>query len=253
MLWKAADLMNSALQATDGRIGSVADFLFDDERWSVRWLVVDTGSWLSGRKVLVPASHVGQPRADAPVIAVDLTMAQVEASPDVATEEPVSRQMEEQLYGHFGGQPYWTMMPPIAAGSVAGLGYPVTRAMTAPPADAGVDVGAAGDPHLRSMKEVRGYHIRAADGEIGHCEAFLLEDEDWSIRHLIVDTRNWWPGKKVLVQPGWIESVDWSARVLRVGHTREEIKHAPEYDPDRPLAPADERTPAERRNLAGDR
>ena len=87
----------------------------------------------------------------------------------------------------------------------------------------------AWDPHLRSTHDVSGYHIQAADGEIGHVEDFIIDDETWAIRYLIVDTRNWWPGKKVLVSPQWIERVSWSESKVFVNLSRETIKQSPEY------------------------
>jgi hypothetical protein len=82
---------------------------------------------------------------------------------------------------------------------------------------------------LRSTHEVTDYHIQAADGEIGHVEDFIIDDETWAIRYLIIDTRNWLPGKKVLVSPQWIERVSWSERKVFVNHTREIIRQSPEY------------------------
>ena len=87
----------------------------------------------------------------------------------------------------------------------------------------------AWDPHLRSTHDVSGYHIQAADGEIGHVEDFIIDDETWAIRYLVIDTRNWWPGKKVLVSPQWIERVSWDESKVFVNLSRETIKQSPEY------------------------
>ena len=65
------------------------------------------------------------------------------------------------------------------------------------------------DSHLRSTEAVSGYHMEATDGEIGHLDGFIIDDEAWTIRYIEVATRNWWPGKKVLVSPAWIEGVSW--------------------------------------------
>jgi sporulation protein YlmC with PRC-barrel domain len=87
----------------------------------------------------------------------------------------------------------------------------------------------AWDPHLRSTHDVSGYHIQATDGEIGHVEDFIIDDETWAIRYLIVDTRNWWPGKRILVSPQWIERVSWNESKVFVNLSREAIKASPEY------------------------
>jgi hypothetical protein len=85
------------------------------------------------------------------------------------------------------------------------------------------------DTHLRSTREVTSYHLHALDGEIGHVDDFIIDDDTWAIRYLVVATKNWWPGKKVLISPRWIESVSWDDRKVVIGLSRETIKAAPEY------------------------
>ena len=75
-------------------------------------------------------------------------------------------------------------------------------------------------------KAVTGYHIEATDGEIGHVDGFVVDDEAWAIRYIEVATRNWWPGKKVLVSPAWIERVSWPDSKVYAGLSREAIKSA---------------------------
>jgi hypothetical protein len=91
------------------------------------------------------------------------------------------------------------------------------------------------DPHLRSTQEMGGYNIQAADGEIGHVEDFIIDDETWAIRYLVINTHNWWPGKKVLVSPQWIERVSWSESKVFINLPREIIKQSPEYTDDSQL------------------
>jgi hypothetical protein len=92
-----------------------------------------------------------------------------------------------------------------------------------------------GDPHLRSSRAVTGYHVVASDGEVGHVDDFLIDDETWAIRYIVIDTHNWLPGKHVLLGPEWIEHIDWSARTVRVGVPRDRIKRAPEFDGSAPV------------------
>ncbi|MBK9166200.1 MAG: PRC-barrel domain-containing protein [Bryobacterales bacterium] len=92
-----------------------------------------------------------------------------------------------------------------------------------------------GDPHLRSVREVSGYRIRAADGEIGRVADFIVDTDGWAIRYLVVDTRNWLPGRKVLVAPRWVQSIDWGDRLVHVRLHREDIKNSPEFDPNEPV------------------
>lgn len=255
MLLRISSLKDLSIQASDGQIGSVSDLLFEDDTWRVRWIVVDTGQWILGRKVLLPASHVSPPRIGATSIAVDLTKHQVEDSPGSGVDLPVSRQMETSLYDHYGWAPYWgvagTMgyVPPVGYSATV---YPPAGAVAAPGvvAETGTDLDGGGrrvkepkgDPHLRSATEVTGYYIRGRDADVGHVEDLLAEGDDWTIRYFIVDTKNWWPGKMVLVETDGIDSIVWEERTVRVGRTREEIKSAPEYDPSRPI----DRYPASR-------
>jgi hypothetical protein len=216
-----------AIAASDGRLGTFSDFLFDDASWLVRWLVVDTGGWLSGRKVLLPVSalgHVNQPEHQ---FSVRLTMQQVKDSPDIDSDRPVSRQMETNIYDYYGWNPYW---------STGGYGYMGGAMIGAPylgDTPRVVDLldsrQGEGDPRLRSIEAVTGYHVHASDGEIGHVEDFLVEDEDWSIRYLVVATKNWWPGKKVLISPRSATEIDWSDKIVKLNLDRQRVRESPEY------------------------
>jgi uncharacterized protein YrrD len=250
MLLSVRELQGYTIAATDGDIGSVYDVYFDAHRWTVRYLVVDTGNWLPGRRVLIsPMSTRGAVAADER-LAVRLTRAQVESSPEADTEGPITRQYESRLVRHYGLDPYW--LGPLRWGAVP---YPlevVPPVAVTPPVDPGVEEVLAregldnvGDPHvegtqpgegqLQSAREVIGSGIQATDGELGHVEDFLIDDRSWAIRYMIVDTANWLPGKKVLVAPEWINLVSWADSRVHVSMSREQIKNAPEYDPSRPL------------------
>ena len=233
MLWKASGLKGRVITASDGKLGSVSDFLFDDGSWRLRWLVIDTGHWLSGRKVLLPMSVLGHLEPRDKEFPVRLTMQQVKDSPNVDTERPVSRQMETSVYDHYGWAPYWGTGFYMTGSGYYGGGV----GLSVPPGSARREKDLADaqrerdDPHLRSIEAVTGYHIRASDGEIGHVEDFLIEDGDWSIHYLIVDTRNWWPGKRVLVSPGSTREIDWTERLVKLNVDRQKIKDSPPYDP----------------------
>lgn len=225
MLNKAKTLTGYSLQNTDGEtIGKVKEFHFDDRHWTIRYLVVDTGNWLTGRQVLISPYALVAVNSDHQNIVAHLTKKQIEDSPTVDSDKPVSRQREEELHAYYGWSPYWSMGP------YAGVGYPVPASLSEMGgAGKGPAPKPAGDPTLRSMQQVRGYHIQGTDGEIGHVEDFIIDDETWAIRYFIIDTRNWWPGKKVLVSPHWIERVSWGESKVFVNLSREAIKHSPEY------------------------
>ena len=231
MLWDASALDGYDIEASDGRIGSVSDFLFEDTSWKVRWLVVDTGGWLSGRKVLLPLSALEKPDPSLRQLPVKLTMQRVKDSPDIDTDRPVSRQHETHIYGHYGWDPYWDSdLLPIGGGIA--LPFMETLPQSGSVSlDAIGDDAQQGDPHLRSIKAVIGFHVHATDGEIGHVADFLIDDADWSIRYIMVDTTNWWPGSRVLMPPSSVRSIDRPNRLVHLDVNRQKVKDSPRYDP----------------------
>ena len=203
------------------------DVYFDDSNWIVRYYVVDTGNWLPGRKVLIPPHLIRKTTPDHAGLPVDLTREQIRNSPDVDTDRPISRQAELVLYRHYGWTPYWFPLEPAV--SVVAEGDASEREREATSGHYG------GDPTLRSAKDVIGYHVAATDGEIGHIDDFLLDDESAKIRYAVVDTKNWLPGKHVLIAPEWIREIKWSESKLFVNATREAVRNSPEYNPVTPV------------------
>jgi hypothetical protein len=236
MLRQSSELIGYSVRARDGLIGTISDLLFDDETWTLRWAVVDTGNWISGREVLLPPSAFGTPDVAQRHFPMDLTREQIESSPELSEHEPVSRQKEIELYSHNGWLPYWYPGTNPMMGAPGYPGYvplPGGAGPDAPPmaGDPNLHADAEGDAHLRSISAVTEYYVHATDGDIGHVEEFLIDDEDWTIRYLVIDTANWWPGKMVLVSPKWIESVTWEDEHVSVRMTREQVRTSPEYDP----------------------
>ena len=221
MLFKAKTVKGYKLDSLDGEIGKVKEFYFDDQHWTIRYLVADTGNWLTGRQVLISPYALVAVVKEEQHIAINLTKKQIEDSPSLDSDKPVSQQFEEAYYGYYGwpmywGGPYmWGPYPNIVRDSerwkASNLG------------------GKAWDPHLRSTDAVSGHNIQAKDGEIGHVEDFIIDDETWAIRYIIIDTSNWWQGKKVLVSPLWIDRVSWNELKVFVSLSRESIKQSPEY------------------------
>jgi hypothetical protein len=225
MLWKAQELEGRSIQATDGDIGKLDQLYFDDESWVVRYLVAETGSWLSSEKELISPAFVEEIGRDGK-LRVKLTGEQVENSPDIDLEKPISRQQETAYHDYYGMPYYWGVTGFDTAGAAG-----AARAEEEVARESGT-AEREGDPHLRSTKEVRGYHIAAEDGEVGHVEDFLVDEQwDWAIRYVIVYTRNWLPGRKVLVAPQWIERVDWGEAEVYVDLSQDEVKNSPEWDP----------------------
>jgi len=227
MLTNTTNLKGFAIRAEDGELGTVEEFYFDDETWAIRYLTVDTGGWLGGREVLISPISVVKADWQGRRLDVALTKKQVENSPDIDTHKPVSRQQEAEFFGYYGYPSYWS--GPYMWGPAfypAGLAY-APLGSTEPIADKTWKESA--DSHLRSTDAVMGYHMAAIDGEIGHVAGFLVDDEAWAIRYLEVATHNWWPGKKVLVSPAWIERVSWADSKVYAALSRDDIKTAPEY------------------------
>ncbi len=226
MLTNSTYLKGLVIRATDGEIGAVDELYFDDETWAIRYFVVDTSSWLGGRRVLV--SPISVIHADWPArrLDVSLTKKQIGLSPDIDTRRPVSRQHETAFFGYYGYPYYW-------GGSYLAGTRTHPAAPTVPPTAS--KEGDSPDTHLRSTEAVTGYYIEAADGEIGHVEGFVVDEEGWAIRYLEVATRNWLPGKRVLVSPAWIERVSWEESKVYVGLSRETIKDAPKYIESMPI------------------
>ena len=231
MLRNSSDITGYSIGATDGPIGHVSDFLFDDATWRVRWLVVSTG-WLTGHKVLVPPSVLNHFSPIGHQFAARLTIQQVKDSPGIDADKPVSREMEGHLYDYYGWSPYWNSDVFLGGyGNIHAMSE--EAAIQARPRDEATPYGRRyrAQSHLRSIAAVTGYHIHATDGEIGHVDDFLVEDEDWSIHYLIVDTKNWWPGKRVLISPRSARMIDWADRQVDLNVSREIVKASPEYDP----------------------
>ena len=231
MLRSIDEITGYTLHATDGDIGRCHDFLFDDQRWVIRYMVAKTAMWLPGRKVLVSPVFLQQPDWASMLFPVRLTREEIEKCPALEEHAPVSRQYEIDYHQHFAvpfywiGQDLWGAYP-----DAAGVVHPVTT-----PQSSEVEEDPVTENHLRSTNEVNGYHIDAIDGAIGHIDDFLVDDRNWALRYLVVDTRNWLPGRKVLISPQWIESIHWDSEEVSVELSTDAIKSSPEFDPSRPI------------------
>lgn len=231
MIRSVKHVMKFEVEAADGRIGAVDDFYFDDERWAIRYVVVDTGRWLPGRRVLVSPISVSRTHWDEQRLALSISREVVKDSPSIDTHKPISRRHEQRYHDYYGYPYYW--------GHTALWGA-FAAPMAPTPADAAAHRAAAaaaereaadkGDTRLRSAAEVAGYMIRATDGELGHVEDVLFDDLTWAIRYVVVDTSSWWFGKHVLVAPEWITEISWPERSVSVRVSRRLLKGAPIYD-----------------------
>lgn len=247
MLRNMKDIEGFAIHATDGILGQVKDFYFDDSSWVVRYFVVETSLWHTNRRTLISPMSMGIPNWSERLIPAALTQAQVRNGPDIDTDKPVSRQHEMGYSGYYGYPNYWGggglwgagMYPDMLQGGLdrtaADRGNQGPRRV---PKHANHEAGETrrqNDLHLRSANSVMRYYVHATDGDIGHVAGILVEEETWAIRYMIVNTSNWWLGHEVLVAPEWVEDVYWAESKLNVALSREAIKHAPEYHSHEPI------------------
>jgi uncharacterized protein YrrD len=210
------------LDSLDGEIGKVKEFYFDDKYWTIRYLVADTGNWLSGRQVLISPYALRAVNKEEQNIAINLTKKQIEDSPPLDSDKPVSRQFEEYYYGYYGWPMYW--YGPYVWGP-----YPYPSGVRYGETLKEYQAEKKWDPNLRSTNAVSGHHVQASDGEIGNIEDFIIDEETWTIRYLIINTRNLWPGKVVLVSPRWIKDISWGELKVFINLTRDVIRESPEY------------------------
>lgn len=213
------------MKGKDGEIGKVKDFYFDDNFWAIRYLVADTGNWLIGKQVLIsPYSLVAISDKEENIV-VKLSEKEIEECPPLDSDKPVSRQFEESYYNYFKLPAYWNGRHMWGA-------WPYLMPEEQIRMEETQDLEESWDPHLRSTESVTDYNIEAKDGGIGHVEDFIVDDETWAIRYLIIDTKNWWGGKKVLISPQWIERISWDDMKVFVNLSQERIKQSPEYSED---------------------
>lgn len=218
------------IQTLDGEIGRVADFYFDDQEWTVRYLVVDIGLWILGRKVLISPEAIEKSNWATQNFKVNLSKEQVRNSPDVDTEKPVSRQQEVQLRKYYQWPVYWSHPP---GGPAPGL-VPVPETVATKEV-AHVEKGVGGDPNLRRLNEVRGYDVDGRDGSLGIVDDLIVEDETWILRYLVLDTQKWLPGKKVLVAPFWVQWILYDEKQVSLDLKQQSIQDSPAYDPNTPV------------------
>lgn len=237
MLRSGRALEGLTIHGSDGAVGTVDEFYFDDSTWVIRYWVVDTGTWLSGRRVLVSPFSLGEVQWSARTLQLSITREQVRSSPPVESHRPVSRQKELEYLQYYAYPAYWG-----GPGLWGAADFPLASLQVANAVQQDQERDSAGarpqeseDSHLRSSREVTGYRIGATDGELGHVEDFLLDDGTWAIRYVVVDTSSWWGGRRVLIAPAWIRSVSWPEAEVFVELDREAIKTAPPYDRHAPI------------------
>lgn len=221
------ELKGYSIQAIDGEKGKVKNFLFDDETWIIRYLEADLGSFFKEKRVLIPRQYLGEPHWEDQFFPVELTVKRIEESPDVDFDMPVSREYEKELTEHYDLQPYWPANLAAYSGQPSMLNpdNPIAFPRYA------VDEEEI-DTNLRSFQEIRGYYIEAKDEKFGHIHDVIIDDENWQLLYVIIDTKNMVPwSKKVMLPIELIEEITFVEKGAKINLTRETIKNAPEYNP----------------------
>jgi sporulation protein YlmC with PRC-barrel domain len=230
MLRSLKHLERYKVTATDGDIGRVENFLLDDARWTVRYLVVATGGFLDGRQVLITPISFHDVDFPAERFRLSISRSKVIGSPPRSADLPVSQQYEQDYYSYYGYASY------AAPGGLWGTGgHPAALASGSYHAPGEQLREPLFDVHLRSARELTGYHLEAVDGSIGHVKDFVVDDETWQIRYLIIATTNWWPGTTVLIAPEWASRASWTQGTMHLGMTREAIKSSPQWNDAYPI------------------
>jgi uncharacterized protein YrrD len=237
MLRPVRKILGFTVNGLDADVGKIHDLYFDDNRWGVRYFIVDTGTWLSGRRVLVAPVAVQSVNWESKIVHVDLTRQQVEESPPIDLALPVSSQEFANLHEYYNWPPYWAYNP--ALGSGYGYAFPYPAQWSGPEEKrSGKEAQEEeegqvekGDPHLRSVREVLGYHIYATDGPIGHVDDFFVDEGSWLLHYLLVETRDFLHGRKVVMSTDWVEDVSWAERTIYVRVTQDQVKESPAYNP----------------------
>ena len=226
MQYEVTSLIGYTIAAKDGIIGEVEDFYFDDEYWTIRYLIVKTGNWLSGRKVLISTLALTKASWKSGLFTVGLTKEQIRNSPDIDTDMPVFRQHEQTLNNYYSWGNYWE-----DAYYLGGIWCVAPIRDDKDLIERNIhEKQATNDQHLRSCNQVSGYHIHASDGEIGHLKDFIVDEKTLQVKFIVIDTHNWFGGKKVLLAIKNIKKVEWDNSKVFVVITVNAVKNSSEFD-----------------------
>ncbi len=226
MLRSLKDLTGAKIGATDGELGKLTDLYFDDNAWILRYALVDINSWLPGGKVLIRLDSFGKPSRNGDVFGLKLSQQQIKEAPSLDADHPVSKQQQAKMLKHLNVPPFWQegdfLPDDKTARHHAGTGAIQGSAGTP-------DGEVKYDPHLRSLKEIRGYQIRTDDEQVGDVHDLIANDDGWTIEHLIADTGTWLSGRKVVLETSGVKDVNWEDEEIILEFNRKRIEELPEY------------------------
>jgi hypothetical protein len=230
MLQSVKQLYGNKLAASDGEIGQVKDFYFDDRNWAVRYVVADTGSWLPGRQILLSPHAFGALHEAGKLPPVHLTRRQIENSPPIESHKPVSRQFEDEYYQYYGWPYYWQGNDLWGMSAFPIMEPPLQRPPSQPAAADGPQPKRA-DAHLRSAQAVNGYEVQANDGVIGHICDFMMDARSWAIGQMVVKTGHRFSGKEVQMATGKVRRINYEESSVLVDLTGEAVEQGSGHHP----------------------
>lgn len=216
MLRSIKQLYGDMLGASDGEIGQVKDFYFDDQDWAIRYLIADTGTWMQGHQVLISPHSLGRLDQAEKIQRVNLTRKQIENSPSIETHKPVSRQYEEEYYQYYGWPAYWQ-----GDGLWGASDFPILEVPSKPMATLMALPRQRVDTHLRSTQAVNGYHLKAGEGTIGHICDFMVDAQSWEIGQLVIKTGHRFSGKETLISTKNVKRISYEESTVYVNSTEE--------------------------------
>ena len=240
MLRPFASLRGCSLTASDGEIGTVYEFYFDDKRWTVRYLVVDIGSWLDAGLVLVSPEALAETDSDAGTIHVNLSKEEVRCAAAAESDSPVSLQEKETVQRREE-----LALPTVtAARTQQGAFAPASR-FTKDARDSAAHSSSrnlrCGDPHLRSSGALtKRYAIRSQNGIIGTVDDFIVDDREWRVNYFVIHVGGWLFGKRILLEPEWVKQISADEQEICVDLPRCAMKDAPRFNPFAPITQFDQ-------------
>lgn len=200
-------LLGYKISAIDGEIGKVKEFYFDETSWTVRYIIVETGSLFFGRKVMISTQAIIDAQWETEHFLTNMTIQQIENSPKVDDGKQLTRGQEILLNQHYNWKSYWdASIQKIADGS---------------------------NSYLVHANDLTGYQLIASDGQVGNIKDLIVAKASWKINSIVIDAFKTSPAKEILLSPKWIKEINADRSAAVSDHTTAEIKSNPAYNPER--------------------
>lgn len=229
MYYLTSTLKKYSIYATDGEMGKVHDLYFDDERWGLRYAVVDSRKWLPGRRVLLSPATFDSINDEEGFVKANEDKETIRNSPKVPEGQPITKEVEKSLTGYYGWSRYWT---DSLVGGIQPRPYNDLRneALAKDQMQQELNLNNDKDHDLRSAGETMDYKVHADNGKLGHAADLVFDDHYWKMRYLVVQGEGL-PNEDqyYLIDLQDVESVDWFDGDIYVKGSLESIKNKKSY------------------------